>query len=90
MSDARALKRANAVRYRLNFDLYYEVCRAKGATTQEQRAELMGISRRALSRYEVLLVEPLVSSAHTFATRLGLTVEELWVENPDASLVPAA
>jgi DNA-binding XRE family transcriptional regulator len=64
---------------------YLEACRAKGATSQEQRAVLFGIPRQAVSRYETGKVEPLVSTAQWIAGRIDLTVEDLWVSERAAA-----
>lgn len=68
-----------APRRNLSVQLYLEACRAKGATSQEQRAQLFGLARQAVSRYETNKVEPLVSTAQWIAGRIDLTVEDLWV-----------
>lgn len=80
MSDAEApLRRVIPVQPRaLNRSLYLEACRAKGATTQEARAQLFGLTRQNLSRYEAGRVEPLLSTAQWFASCVDITVEALW------------
>lgn len=87
MSDATAPLRRVIPEQRRNLSLerYLEACREKGAYNQTQRAELLGLARQSVARYEDNTVEPLVSTAQHIARRVGRTVEFLWV----AEKVPA-
>lgn len=87
MSDAEApLRRVIPEQRRtLSRELYLDACRAKGARTQEERAQLFGLPRQAVSRYECNKVEPLVSTAQHIAGRIDLTVEDLWVSEKAAA-----
>lgn len=73
-------RRAIPVQQRaLDHEAYLEACRVKGATNQQQRAQLFGLPHQALSRYERGTVEPLVTTAAWIASRIDLSVEELWI-----------
>ena len=79
MSDAGiAVRRVISGRPELSKDVYLDACRAKGATRQEDRAALLGMSRRSLLRYERSSIEPRVSVMRHIATTLDRTVDELW------------
>lgn len=65
-------------RPRLQRTLYLAVCAELGALRQEDRAELFGMDRRALNRYENDKVQPLLSTALRIASRIDRSVEELW------------
>jgi DNA-binding XRE family transcriptional regulator len=58
--------------------VYLAVCAERGALRQEDRAELFGMDRRALNRYENDKVQPLLSTALRIAAKLEKPVEELW------------
>lgn len=79
MSDADvATRRRKGTLPELSKDLYLAACRAKGAPRQEDRAELLGMPRRSLLRYENSKIEPRVTTMRHIADILGVEVEELW------------
>lgn len=80
MSDATTASRrvASEQKPELRFATYLAACRAKGAIRQEDRAELLGIPRRTLLRYEKNAVEPRTNVMRRIATTLDLTVDDLW------------
>jgi DNA-binding XRE family transcriptional regulator len=65
-------------RAQLRRTLYLAACAKRGALRQEDRAALFDLSRRFLDRYEWNRVEPRLSTAMRIASRLDMTVHELW------------
>lgn len=51
---------------------------AKGCTSGDDRARLLGIPRRAVYRYAKGEVSPTLSRARRIAAKLGCDVDELW------------
>ena len=65
--------------------------RKQRGLTQDQLAELAGMNGRHLSRFETGAIEPPVRTVRRLAEALGLALEELTQEAPQArlqSLVP--
>ncbi len=92
MTDAQALSRRiiPSPRQALNLDRYLTACRAKGATTREERARLLHLGRQSVYRYEVGLIEPKVSTAQWIASQLDVPVEALWTEELSSRTTKAA
>jgi len=63
---------------KLRLDLYNAACQAKGLTRRADRAVLFQIPRRAVYRLEKNEVVPLLTTAQRIASKLDLTVDELW------------
>lgn len=79
MSDADTATRcAIGEKPEFSRDAYLAACRAKGASTQVDRAELLSIPRRSLLRLEGNKVTPRVAIMRRVANTLNLTVDELW------------
>jgi DNA-binding XRE family transcriptional regulator len=62
----------------INQPLYLAACLAKGAITEEDRAHLLGMPRRSVYRYEKNKIVPLLTTARWIASRLDVTIDELW------------
>ncbi len=76
---AKVAARATSEKHpKLNTDLFFAACRAKGAVTDVERAELFGLTRKAVFRYVKGEVTPGLGKAQQIAARLDLTVDELW------------
>lgn len=79
MSDAAIAPRcAASEKVELSLETYLAACRAKGAPRQEDRAVLFDIPRRTLLRYETNKTEPRGNVMRRIASRLDLTIDELW------------
>ena len=79
MSDADTATRcAVGEKPKLSEETYLAACRAKGASTQVDRAELLAIPRRSLLRLEHNTVIPRVTVMRHVAKTLDLTVDDLW------------
>ena len=63
---------------KLNRDLFFAACRAKGCITDEDRARLLGMPRRSVTRYVNNEFGPRLTTARWIAERLEVTVDELW------------
>ena len=59
-------------------DLFLARCHTKGAVTEEQRAELIGVDRGTLRRWLRGETSPLLPAARRAARALGVTTDELW------------
>jgi DNA-binding XRE family transcriptional regulator len=60
--------------------LFRRLCLTKGAVTEEERAELVGVNRGTLRRWIKGEVTPLMSTLRRVAQRLDTTVETLWTD----------
>ena len=63
---------------KLNKDVFIAACAAKNALTDQQRADLLGMPRRAILRYIKGDVKPLLTTARRIANELDTSVDELW------------
>lgn len=66
----------------LDGELFDRRCRELGATTEVQRAALVGVDTATLHRFRKGEMGPRLTVARRFARRLGLSVDQLW---PDAT-----
>ena len=62
----------------LNREAFLTACAQRGAATDEERARLLGTSRRHLYGYITGEIEPKLSTARRIATRLDTHVDTLW------------
>lgn len=65
---------------RLNAELFDRRCEDLGATTEPQRAALLGVNASTLWRFRKGEIGPRLEVARRFAQILGVTVDELWPE----------
>lgn len=66
----------------LNGELFDERCAELGATSEVQRAALVGVSTVTLHRFRKGEMGPRLAVARRFARRLSVSVDALW---PDAT-----
>lgn len=80
MSDAVApLQPATRdARIPVNRDLFLSACAAKGCATDEDRAQLLGITRKNVYNYRRGLIVPLLPTARRIAGVLEVDIDELW------------
>lgn len=80
MSDVQAPSpdATSGVRVTVNRDLFLSACAAKGATTEKDRAALIGTTPKMTYNYTSGRVEPRLTTARNIATRLGVSVDDLW------------
>ena len=64
---------------RFNNELFDLRCAALGATSEEQRAALVGIDPSTLYRFRRGRIGPRLEVARRIAERLGVTVDDLWL-----------
>lgn len=67
---------------RLNRAVFEQLCAERNATTEDQRAALVGVDRGTIRRWIKGDVSPLLTAARHTAKRLGTTVDELWKDDP--------
>ncbi|MGW9196099.1 helix-turn-helix domain-containing protein [Micromonospora chersina] len=65
-----------------NGELFDERCAELGATSEVQRAALVGVSIPTLHRFRKGEMGPRLTVARRFARRLNVSVDDLW---PDTS-----
>jgi DNA-binding XRE family transcriptional regulator len=90
MSDAvapprRTTRDQSRVVVDVNRDLFLASLAAKGATTGDERAQLLATSRRMVERYADGKVEPKLTTARRIAKTLGRDVDELWPASSEAA-----
>lgn len=62
----------------MNQELFIAACRNKGALTASDRARLLGMPRRSLTRYVKGEHTPLLDTARWIAQQLDVKVDDLW------------
>ncbi len=73
-------------RIAFNKDLFLTALADRGATTDHQRADYLGMPPCSVRRYHDGQVIPLLSTARAVAERLDLSVDDLWpVRQQDAA-----
>lgn len=65
-------------RIAFNKDLFLTALADRGATTDHQRADLLGMPPCSVRRYHDGRVIPLLSTARQIAETVGVSVEDLW------------
>lgn len=61
----------------MNWDVIAAGCDHRGATTDEQRAELLGVDRRTIIRWRHGQTGARLSTAHRVARALGVSLDDL-------------
>ncbi|AEV86670.1 hypothetical protein ACWT_5653 [Actinoplanes sp. SE50] len=88
MSDAAKPTRRAAIdtsRVAVNKDLFLNAFADKGCATGQERADLIGTSRRLTERYLAGEVVPTLPTARRIAKRLGRNIDDLWPDNLEAA-----
>ncbi|GGN39867.1 DNA-binding XRE family transcriptional regulator [Actinoplanes campanulatus] len=82
MSDAK--RRSHCItndappRLHVNKALFEDALKAKGATTGDAQAQLLGTTRRNVDHYLAGRIEPKLTTARRIAARLGRDIDDLW------------
>ena len=84
MSDVK--RRERPARYggrvTVNRDLFLAACAAKGATTADSRAVLLGVTQKMAYLYEYGHTAPNLITARRIAASLDVLVDDLWPHSP--------
>ncbi len=80
MSDVQSRSRpaTYGARAGFNSDLFRRACARKGATTADERADLIGVTQKMAYLYEYGHIVPNVLRAMHIADTLDLQVSDLW------------
>jgi DNA-binding XRE family transcriptional regulator len=69
-------------RLRLNVDLFDRLAARHGATTQQERANLIGVDRATFIRWRQGYTAPSLDTALRIAEQLGARIDKLWQRHP--------